>query len=34
MTLNWEYRYASIIANVPLSSSKSNFVAMSAAYKF
>jgi hypothetical protein len=34
MTLNWEYRYSSIISNVPLSSSKSNFVAMSAMYKF
>lgn len=34
MTLNWEYRYASILSNVPLNSSKSNFVAMSATYKF
>jgi len=34
MTLNWEYRYSSIVSNVPLNSSKSNFVAMSALYKF
>jgi hypothetical protein len=34
MTLNWEYRYSSIISNVPLNSSKSNFVAMSATYKY
>ena len=34
MTINWEYRYSSIVSNVPLTSSKSNVVAMSALYKF
>src|ERR1035437_1321224 len=34
MTLSWEYRYSSIISNVPLSSSRRNFVSMGANYKF
>ena len=34
MTLNWEYQYSSIISNVPLNSSRRNFVSMGATYKF
>jgi hypothetical protein len=34
MILNWQYQYSSILSNVPLSSSRQNFVSMGATYKF
>ena len=34
LTLSWEYQYSSIVSNVPLTSSKRNFVGMNSAYKF
>ncbi len=34
MTLAWEYQYANILSNAPLTSSKRNYVIMSATYKF
>jgi hypothetical protein len=34
MTLAWEYQYANISSNVPFTSSKRNYISMSAAYKF
>lgn len=34
MTLGWEYQYASIISNAPFTSSKRNYITMSATYKF
>ena len=34
LTLSWEYRYTSIFSNVPSTSAVSNFVTMSAQYKF
>jgi hypothetical protein len=34
LTLAWEYQYASILSNAPFTSSKKNYVSMSAAYKF
>ena len=34
LTLSWEYQYASVLSNVPLSSAKRNFVMMGALYKF
>ena len=34
MTLSWEYQYSSIISNIPLNSSRRNFVSMGANYKF
>ncbi len=32
--LQWEYQYADILSNIPLNSSRQNFVSMSATYKF
>jgi hypothetical protein len=34
LTLSWEYRYSSIVSNIPGSTAASNFVTMSAQYKF
>jgi hypothetical protein len=34
MLLTWEYRYRSVLSNVTFASVKSNFVLMSATYKF
>lgn len=34
MTLSWDYQYANIISNAPLTSSKRNYITMSANYKF
>jgi hypothetical protein len=34
LTLNWEYRYTSIVSNVPSTTAASNFITMSAQYKF
>jgi hypothetical protein len=34
LTLGWEYQYASIVSNAPLTSSKKNYISMSATYKF
>ena len=34
MTLSWEYQYSSIVSNIPLNSSRRNFVSMGANYKF
>jgi hypothetical protein len=33
-TFNWEYQYSSILSNVPLNTSRRNFVDVSANYKF
>jgi hypothetical protein len=34
MTLAWEYQYASVVSNAPLTNSKRNYINMSAMYKF
>ena len=34
MSLNWEYRYRSILSNAPLVSATSNYLTMGATYKF
>ena len=34
MSLNWEYRYRSILSNAPLVSATSNYITMGATYKF
>jgi Putative beta-barrel porin 2 len=34
LTLSWEYRYTSIVSDVPSTSAASNFLTMSAQYKF
>ena len=34
LALSWEYQYSSIVSNVPLTSSKRNFVGMNSVYKF
>ena len=34
MTLAWEYQFASILSNAPFTSSKRNYINMSATYKF
>lgn len=34
LTLTWQYQYADITSNLPLTSGSRNFVAMSASYKF
>jgi len=34
MTLTWDYQWSSIASNVPLTSTKRNYVNMGAVYKF
>jgi uncharacterized protein (PEP-CTERM system associated) len=34
MTLAWEYQFTSILSNAPFTSSKRNYINMSATYKF
>ena len=34
LTFAWEYEYASIVSNLPLTSTTRNFISMSASYKF